>query len=31
MIVSFTRSRQTVSIKTQGIALKSVSISLTRS
>lgn len=31
MIVSFTRSRQTVSISTQGIALKSVSISLTRS
>ncbi|HUU24312.1 MAG TPA: hypothetical protein VMW68_01910 [Methyloceanibacter sp.] len=31
MNVNFTRSRQTVSISTQGIALKSVSISLTRS
>lgn len=31
MVVSYTRNRQTVSISTQGIALKSVSISLTRS
>jgi hypothetical protein len=31
MNVSYSRSRQTVSITTQGIALKSVSISLTRS
>lgn len=31
MRINFTRTRQTVSISTQGIALKSVSISLTRS
>jgi hypothetical protein len=31
MTVNYSRSRQTVSISTQGIALKSVSISLTRS
>lgn len=31
MVVNFNRSRQTVSISTQGIALKSVSIHLTRS
>ena len=31
MIISYSRTRQSVSISTQGIALKSVSINLTRS